>query len=106
MRALESALQLLAKRLGVKRKNNWQQYLVGIEDVLKQRYTPRSKNRIFYSECAAQLSHVKNAWRNPTMHIEKTYTHKHTEDIFNAVKALLRQFATKLKEPEPKAVHF
>ena len=41
---------------------------------------------------------VKDAWRNPTMHVEITYTEEMALDVFRHVQAFMRHLATKLSE--------
>ncbi len=52
----------------------------------------------FFSEATVFLRAVKNAWRNPTMHIERKYTEEEAREIWNAVAAFMRLLATKLSE--------
>ena len=52
----------------------------------------------FYLEVHAQLSAVYRAWRNPTMHMEKTYTQDHAQQILEASKALMVHSASHLDE--------
>jgi hypothetical protein len=99
MRAMEVGIKSLATALNVSKGPNWGDYLKDIERELKTPSSPRTpEDRVFFAECAAQFGHVKNAWRNPVMHIEETYEEEQAQDIFNAVKAFLRHLATRLKE--------
>lgn len=52
----------------------------------------------FYMSVTANIHAVKNAWRNPTMHVGKKYTNEEAADIFNAVRTFMRHLATKLQE--------
>lgn len=45
------------------------------------------------SERAVYLKHVKDAWRNPTMHPDRLYTPEEAEGIFVAVKNFMQQLA-------------
>jgi hypothetical protein len=42
-------------------------------------------------EIAKYLRHVKNAWRNPTMHPKRTYTEEEARDILNCVRSFMRE---------------
>jgi hypothetical protein len=42
-----------------------------------------------WSETMSLLYHVKEAWRNSTMHPKQTYTDEEAVDVFNATKAFL-----------------
>lgn len=46
----------------------------------------------------AFLVAVKTAWRNPSMHADKTYGEEIAEDIYNAVKSFMRHLAGHLDE--------
>jgi hypothetical protein len=41
---------------------------------------------------------VKTAWRNPSMHADKTYGEEIAEDIFIAVKRFMKQLAEHIDE--------
>lgn len=101
-RALEIGLKVLAKTLALPfDRNSWDAHLKGIERELERRYKAsgsRTADELFFSEAAAQFGHVKTAWRNPTMHIEKVYSEEIALDILTATRAFMRQLATKLKE--------
>jgi len=44
------------------------------------------------------LDGVRIAWRNPTMHIENSYSPERAEEILIGVRALMRHLATRLSE--------
>lgn len=100
LRGMEVGLESLARAVGVTTpKDNWGAYLNAIESALKTTFTPKNAaERDYYSQCASFFHAVKVAWRNPTMHIEKTYTSEHAEEIFGSVKTFMRHLAAKLKE--------
>jgi hypothetical protein len=100
-RIVETGLRALTDDIGVKLQHDWGAQLREIEKELEKRYKTagaRTPDEQFYSEAATQIGHIKNAWRNPTMHIERRYNEELARDIFNAVKALMRVLATRLKE--------
>jgi hypothetical protein len=45
----------------------------------------------------AKLRAVKDAWRNPTVHLERNYDEKQAIAVFNAVGAFMRHLSTKLQ---------
>ena len=53
---------------------------------------PKGKLRNEWSEAHSNLYHVKQAWRNETMHPKQTYTMDQAEDVFRA----MRTFSTHL----------
>lgn len=99
-RVMEFGLKTLAAKLGKPfDRNSWDAHLKDIEKELEARYKAagtRTPDEEFYSEAAAQIGHVKVAWRNPTMHIDRTYIEEIARDIWNAVKAFMRHLSTKL----------
>jgi hypothetical protein len=90
MRALEVGLKAVAKALGVAYISEWGRCIGDMEKV-----QPKSP---FFTEAIAHLRSVKNAWRNPTMHIERRYSDREAETIFGAVQAFMLHLATKLAE--------
>ncbi|HTE83781.1 MAG TPA: hypothetical protein VK821_03540 [Dehalococcoidia bacterium] len=56
----------------------------------------------FFSGATAFLMAVKDAWRNPTVHVEINYDEEKALDVWNSVKAFMRHLATKLGE-EPRS---
>jgi hypothetical protein len=52
----------------------------------------------FFSEATANLRAVKDAWRNPTMHVEITYDEEKATDVWRTVRAFTQHLATKLRQ--------
>jgi hypothetical protein len=102
-RALEWGLKSLAVHLGKSfHRNSWDSHLKDIEKELQTRYGtagPRTPSEQFYSEAAAQLGHMKVAWRNPTMHIEASYDDAEGLYLLTATEKFMQHLAAKgLKE--------
>lgn len=100
-RVVEVGLRALAKSLGVAQQNDWGTYLRQINDELKKRFESagaRTPEEQFYAEAAQTIDSLRRAWRNPTMHVEKTYTSERAEEILIAVRSLMRHLATKLHD--------
>jgi len=100
MRVMEVGLRVLRSTLQIPVSTNrsWGFILKQCDDALK---SSAYKNDMFFTEAIAMLRSVKDAWRNPTMHVENVYTEEQAEDIRNVVKAFMRKLATKLKEDIP-----
>jgi hypothetical protein len=90
MRVMEVGLKAVAKALGVPYISEWGRCIGEMEKV-----QPKSA---FFTDAVAHLRTVKNAWRNPTMHIERQYSDREAETIFRAVEAFMLHLATKLTE--------
>ena len=97
MRAVESAVAEIGRRLGatiVDKNNvelNWGVIIANMNATIEK--MPKGKDRDEWSEVASHLFHVKNSWRNRTMHPKHTYTDDEADEIFSAVKSFLRCLA-------------
>jgi hypothetical protein len=101
MRVVEVGLTVLAKELLLPTRNNWGKNLTDVENELTKRYKAsgsRTPDELFFAEAAAQIGHIKTAWRNPTMHVDRAYSEKHAEEILLAVRSLMCHLATRLHE--------
>ncbi len=107
MRVMETGLRALGKSLNdptldPRRNPSWEAILKKCDDELlkplKDRSAQWKADEPFYSKSTANLRAVKNAWRNPTMHVEINYEPDEAEDVFNAVRGFMRQLATKLQD--------
>jgi hypothetical protein len=101
MRVMEVGLHALAKDLKIGYAPSWESYLKKIEEELKVKHSARTawwkKHGPFYRDLSGDLVAVKNAWRNPTMHIEKRYDQDEATLILKSVEAFMRRMSTKLK---------
>lgn len=104
MRVMEVALLVLGSALKLLPTTNrsWdsvlKKYEAELSKPLAQRCPEWAADDSFFSGATVFLRSVKDAWRNPTMHVEKVYTEEQAEDVWNAVKGFMRHLATKLKE--------
>jgi hypothetical protein len=92
MKVMEVVLRRLAKKLQVRYSPSWGTYLTRIQGKLeaKSRKSRMSRKRLqFLAECATRLTAVKDAWRDPTMHVAAEYTDYQTIAIFNTVTAFV-----------------
>lgn len=101
MRVMEKGLQSFAARLNVSRiqDTNWQTILDQATSEVKKLPNTTTKERrkiAKYHSVLAHLSSVKTAWRNEVMHPKDTYTEEQAEDIFNHVRAFMRELTTLL----------
>ncbi|MDR3500368.1 MAG: hypothetical protein P4L72_14210 [Parvibaculum sp.] len=98
MRAMEVVVKRLGKRLGVKNvEKEWGKILSDIDGAIRampdaNEKDKRKKNR--WSEARANLYHVKQAWRNETMHPKQTYTREQAHEVFAAIGMNKATFAT------------
>ena len=103
MRVVEVGLKELGRALGIPYAPSWESYLKQIAARLAAEWKDKAPewkaDEPFYRDAAAQLSAVKLAWRNPTMHVVRHYDGDEAREIYSSVSALMRHLATKLKEP-------
>lgn len=89
MRAVENLLKTLANSLGTNLDiPNWGKILNGMKEHIDSKKKDTAFDTAFYENMHAQLHVIKNAWRNPTMHVERDYDEIEAKDIFNGVKGL------------------
>jgi hypothetical protein len=101
MRASEVALKALANAVGVGRQSDWGGYIREIYKELEKQVKAAgaaTPNHQFYAEAAAQIDNVKRAWRNPSMHVDKSYSQPRAEEILLATKSLMSHLATRISE--------
>lgn len=107
MRVMEIGVRSLGKSLGdptldPSKNPNWGTILARCDAELQKSKGKRSPvwqtMDTFFSESTANLRAVKDAWRNPTMHVERTYDEEKAKDVFNSVRSFMRHLATKLVE--------
>ena len=91
---LMRAMEIVVSSLGVKTvidKNNtdleWGKILSNLKTPIEA--MPKGKEKDDWSAALTLLVHVKQAWRNPTMHPKKTYTEEHAKEIFFATRSFM-----------------
>src|SRR6266511_2330472 len=90
-RVLECGLDALGKAVGLtKPLRDWGKYVDDIAKELERRFKvsgARSTDEQFYAEAYVTFDAIRRAWRNPSMHVEKTHTPDQAEAIFIASKS-------------------
>jgi hypothetical protein len=98
MRAMESAVQAICIKLEISNpEREWGKLLSDIEDKIKK--MRKSPTRDAWSETHVHLYHVKQAWRNKTMHPKQTYKFEEAKGVFDAVKVFMLALSKRLSEP-------
>lgn len=107
MRVIEVGLRALGKSLNdptldPSRNPSWEAILKKCDIELQKPFQDRipewRTDPEFFNNATANLRAVKDAWRNPTMHIEHIYDEEKSLDLFNKVSSFMRYLATKLNE--------
>ncbi len=107
MRVMESGLRALGASLkdpdiDPTKNPTWERILKRCDNELRKPLKERSlewrADELFFSTATANLRAVKDAWRNPTLHVAISYDETRSMDVFNAVKSFMRHLATKIGE--------
>lgn len=95
MRAMEAAVQKMSERLEIPNvEREWGKLLSDIHKKIEP--MEKGETRDNWSQVHANLYHVKQAWRNDTMHPKATYTEEEAREVFDAMKAFMRHLASML----------
>jgi hypothetical protein len=100
-RVVEVGLRMTADNLGLPKRHDWGKHLDDIEKELARRYKASGKRTAeeeFLSQSAIHIGHIKVAWRNPSMHVDKQYAPTHAENIFHEISLFMQHLATQLHE--------
>ena len=107
MRIMECGLRILGRSLNdnsldPKKNPTWESILRKCDDELRKKLNDRCQewklDDKFFSDATANLRAVKDAWRNPTMHIDQIYDSEQAVAVLNAVNGFMRHLSTKLAE--------
>jgi hypothetical protein len=102
MRVMEAALRSLARTLGIPYAPSWESYLKQIETRITAKHDAKDarwkKREPFFRDVAGDLQIVKIVWRNPTMHIVRNYTVDEADEVYRAVRTLVKRVASQIRE--------
>jgi hypothetical protein len=108
MRVMEVGLRALAGSLGIPYAPSWESYLSQISARIGAKHKTKGvkwkRDEKFYRNVSGDLLTVKQAWRNPTMHVGRKYSVEEADEVFKAVRTFMKQLGTKLCEPQVKAL--
>lgn len=98
MRVIEHGLLSFAGSLGVDSAvPSWDGILKKCDAEIVKRWPERSPefkaNREFYARATSALRAVQHAWRNPTMHVEGTYTIEQAREVLTTVQMFMNLMA-------------
>jgi hypothetical protein len=100
MRVTEVGLKALAASLKIPYAPSWESYLRQIQTRIDAKHKTKGvqwkRDEKFYRDVSGDLLTVKQAWRNPTMHIDRRYSPQEAEEVLRAVRALMQRLAMKL----------
>jgi hypothetical protein len=99
MRVMEVFLRYLARLLKISYAPSWGAYITQIEVRINAKHKTKGvqwkRDEPFFRDILGELTAVKIAWRNPTMHVHGIYTLEEAENIFGAVRSVGRRLATR-----------
>lgn len=98
MRVAEIGVSALADHLSVKRGTTWGGTIANINEALKDaaRIKGDAQLRSWASETGTYLNFVKDAFRNPAMHPERTFSAEEAKMIFDNTRAFMRMLTQRL----------
>lgn len=92
MRAMERVVQSLSENLGIdKLEREWGKLLSDMHAAIER--MSKGPERDAWSQAHANLYHVKQAWRNNTMHPKQCYTVEEAKEVIAAMKTFLVHLA-------------
>ncbi len=92
MRAMECGVKSMSVHLGIENTDReWGKLLS--DTAAKIESMPKGDKRDSWSETHTHLYHVKQAWRNSTMHPKKTYTIEEADSVYAAVRSFMKNLA-------------
>jgi HEPN domain-containing protein len=100
MRLMERVVRRLGKKLHVKfnpERDTWQRILKRANDkinALPENLPQQIRRKARFQNLYLDLSAVKDAWRNPTMHPKATYSEEQARQIIDKVQTLVKDFST------------
>jgi len=99
MRAMESVVRKLGERLKVtiNPKDTWGIILKNMDkgiEALPEKNKREKRKKEQWSECRANLWHVKQAWRDNSMHAKITYSDREAREILERVRSFMQHLAT------------
>ncbi|MGY3694272.1 hypothetical protein ACVIGA_004352 [Bradyrhizobium sp. USDA 3240] len=102
MRVMEVGLKALAKELKIPYAPSWESYIRQIDANITAKHKSKAKKWLemepFYRDVLGNLTSIKIAWRNPTMHIVRNYTQDEAEDVLRAVRTFMRRLSERLSQ--------
>jgi hypothetical protein len=109
MRVMEAGFRAIAKELGVDYKPSWESYIRALNTLLDSANYPnltadQKAKRPWYQDVLGDLVAIKQVWRNPTMHIVKSYDAESAKKIYVFVESFMKHLAEKLDPIPPLAI--
>lgn len=105
MRITEAGVESVGRRLGIPYAPSWESYLGQMRKLMEKEWKDKEpewkSDEPFFRDVLGHLQTVKLAWRNPTMHIVRSYNQEEAEEVYDSVRAFMRHLSAKLSEVPP-----
>ncbi len=92
MRVIESGLKELKSSLGIQKHTpTWDAIIKALRDY-EEPLNPKTHKaeKVKLQEIIARVYPIKDAWRNPTQHIERRYSEEEAREVFDASKNFMK----------------
>jgi len=101
MRVAEVGVAALADRLGTAKGSSWGVTIANVLQALDKERAAKGEPELkqWASETATYLALVKDAFRNPAMHPEMSFTAEQAITIYDNTRAFMRKLAARLAQP-------
>jgi hypothetical protein len=102
MRVMEVGLKSLAGALSIPYAPSWESYLKQIAAKIGEKHKTKGvrwkRDEALFRDLSGDLMTVKQAWRNPTMHVGRKYSVEEAEEIYKAVRSFMNRLATRFSQ--------
>lgn len=102
MRVIEHGLRDLSAQLGIPYAPSWEAHLVQIASRIQVKHKTKTvgwkRDEAFFRDVTGDLVTIKQAWRNPTMHIVRHYQQHEAAEVFTAVRQFMRRLSKRKVE--------
>lgn len=104
IRVVETGLEALCKPLNIGYTPSWNSLLSNINDYIEKLDSRNDKAELDkLNPVLIQAIAIKNAWRNPTMHVERRYSGEEAKEVFDATENFMRNLCDVLDFYSPKS---
>jgi hypothetical protein len=100
VRVMEVGLKAIAEPLGIPYAPSWESYLKQITTKIGLPYDKKDPQwrgqEPFFRDVSGDLVAIKQAWRNPSMHVVRKYSPDEAGEVYVAVRRFMQRLATGL----------
>lgn len=101
-RVMERGLEAYAAKLGIPYSPSWESYIKHLNNHIAVDWSKKEKvwksSEPFHKDILGDITAIKIAWRNPTVHISDDYSFEEAMRAYSAVNGFMERLAGKVKE--------